>query len=163
MHSRLKDEYIDTPGREIGRLRKAGVEVTISEEEPLICFMGDTTDVVFSDYPEILSQHKVVVVECSFIDEKSLPRAEETRHMHWNKLKPHIESNPDTLFVLTHFSLKYSTLSLRTFFREQQSIYGNVHPMLLEDEVAEQWKKNGETGTSPPGCNCHFCIDNPLL
>jgi ribonuclease Z len=157
MRSQLKDEYIGMPGREIGRLRKEGVDVTVSYEEPLICFLGDTTAAVFSHHPEILSQHKVIVVECSFIDTESLPRAEKTKHMHWNSLKPHVEAHPDTFFVLTHFSLKYSALSLRYFFQEQQKRYGNIHPMLVDDEVIEQWKPSEGSGTSPPRCNCSIC------
>jgi ribonuclease Z len=156
MRSRLKDEYIGLPGREIGRLRKEGVEVTVSYEEPLICFMGDTTGAVFSEHPEILKQHKVIVVECSFIYDEDIPRAEKTKHMHWNDLRPHLVAHPETLFVLTHFSLKYSSLSLRRFFREQG--YENVHPMLVQEEVVEEWnkKKNQDSGNAPM-CNCGIC------
>jgi len=158
LRSRLKEEYTGLPSREIGQLRKDGVEITTLEEEPYLCFMGDTTTKVFDDYPEILNQHSTVIVECSFIDAKSRQRAETTKHVHWDKLQPHIASNPGTMFVLTHFSLKYSTLSLRRFFRDQQLIYDNIHPMLIEREVEEQWCNTGEQGP-PPRCNCRVCRD----
>jgi ribonuclease Z len=156
LRSRLKEEYTGLPSREIGRLRKAGVEITTLEEEPYLCFMGDTTAKVFEDYPEILNQHSTVIVECSFIDEKSRERAETTKHMHWDDLQPLIASHPGTMFVLIHFSLKYSTLSLRRFFRDHQLIYDNIHPMLIEREVEEQWRNAGEEGP-PPRCNCRVC------
>jgi ribonuclease Z len=156
--SLLKDEYVGLPGREIGRLRKEGVEVTLSYEDPLVCFLGDTTGAVFLDHPEILQQHRVIVVECSFIDDDNLKRAEVTKHMHWNALQPHVEANPDTMFLLTHFSLKYSTISLRRFFQEQQERYPNIHPMLVEDEVVEQWKPSDASNEEgPPTCNCKIC------
>lgn len=154
--SRLKEEYTGLPSREIGQLRKSGVEITTLEEVPYLCFMGDTTAKVFEDYPELLRQHSTVIVECSFIDETSRHRAEITKHMHWEDLKPFVASHPETMFVLIHFSLKYSTLSLRRFFREQQLLYDNIHPMLIEREVEEQWHNTGEEGP-PPRCNCRVC------
>lgn len=161
LKSRLRDEYTGLPSREIGRLRKSGVDVTTIEEEPVLCFMGDTTAKVFVDYPEIPKQHSIVVVECTFIDAESLQRAEMTRHAHWDDLQPHIASNPQTMFVLTHFSLKYSTLSLRRFFGDQQVIYDNIHPMLVEREIEDQWSKAGEEG-KPPRCKCRMCRDQTI-
>ena len=156
LRSRLKGDYIGLPGREIQKLRKAGVEISTTEEEPYLCFMGDTTTKVFEDYPDILNQNSTVVVECSFIDEKSRHRAETTKHTHWDDLQPYIASHPGTMFVLIHFSLRYSALSLRRFFQDQQLKYDNIHPMLIEREVEEQWlKKGGES--SPPRCNCRVC------
>ena len=159
MKSKLKEEYVGMPSREIGKLKKEGVEVTTAFEEPLICFLGDTTATVFSDYPELLSQQATIVVECSFFKEEDLARAEKTKHMHWNHLKPYVERNPDTMFVLTHFSLKYSSLWLRQFFVEQQKLYRNIHPMLIEEEIIEEWEKSEPSETNFPKCGCKLCAN----
>ena len=156
IQSRLKDEYKGLPGKEIGQLKKSGVEITTSVEKPYFCFMGDTTAKVFADYPEIPIQHSTIVVECSFIDAKSKERAKITKHMHWDDLQPIVASHPNTMFVLIHFSLKYSALTLRKFFQEQQLQYDNIHPMLIEREVEEQWEATGEPGPCPR-CNCRVC------
>lgn len=160
----LKEEYKGLPGKEIGRLKKQeGIEVTTVVEEPYLCFLGDTTAGVFDEYPELLEEHSgsgsTVVVECTFLDAGSRQRAETTMHTHWDDLQPHIASNPGTMFLLTHFSLKYSSLSLRRFFRDQQVVYDNIHPMLVEREIEEQWRKAGEDG-DPPRCNCRICRRN---
>lgn len=152
---KLKEEYVGLPGREIGRLRKEGIDVTTFQEEPVLCFLGDTTEVVFERYPDLLQQHKVVVVECSFIDDDSLERSVQTKHMLWSRLKPHVEAHPQTLFALTHFSLKYKSLDLRNFFRDNVP-HRNVHPMLIDDEVESEWIKSGAEGTVPR-CNCFVC------
>ena len=157
MKGRLKEEFVGRPGQEIGKLRKQGVEVTSQHEEPLFCFMGDTTAAVFDAYTDLCGQHKIVVVECSFIDDQSLERAETTKHMHWNHLRPIVEAHPNTFFVLTHFSLKYSALTLRRFFREQQQSYKNIHPMLIEEEIIEEWNKREQPETSLPTCHCRRC------
>jgi len=156
LRNTLKEEYRGLPGKEIGLLKKKGVEVTTVEEQPYLCFMGDTTARVFDEYPEILKQHSRVVVECTFIDADSRQRADTTKHTHWDDIQPHIASNPGIMFILIHFSLKYSALSLRRFFRDQQVLYDNIHPMLVEREVEEQWHKTGEEG-DPPRCNCRAC------
>lgn len=159
LKSSLRKEYQGMSGREIGKLRKEGVQVTQHVEEPLLCFFGDTTSTVFDSYPELLSQHKVVIVECSFIDEENLNRAETTKHMHWDHLEPKVAKHPDTFFILIHFSLKYSSLSLREFFSRQQEKYNNIHPMLVEEEVEEQWiRKNGASNKADmPVCKCRIC------
>jgi ribonuclease Z len=157
IRSCLKDEYKELPSKEIGQLRKNGVVITTVEEEPFLCFMGDTTAKVFMDYPEILNQHSTVIVECSFIDAKSRDKADTSKHVHWDDLQPHIASHPSTMFVLIHFSLKYSSLSLRQFFQDHQRIYGNIHPMLIEDEIEKQWRKSGGEDGDCPRCKCRIC------
>ncbi len=161
IQSRLKEEYKGLSGKEIGQLRKSGVEIKESYEEPYLCFLGDTTAKVFKEYPDVARQHSIVVVECSFHDEKSKERAKITKHMHWDDLRPVVAAHPDTMFVLIHFSLKYSALTLRRFFCEQQIVYDNIHPILVEREVEEQWAKTGEE-VPPPRCNCRVCRNKPI-
>ncbi len=160
IQEKLKEEYEGIPGREIGRLKRSGVQVTEFHEEPFLCFLGDTTEEVFREHPEILEQQKVIVVECSFIDEGSIKRARETTHMHWEGLRPHVAANREVMFVLTHFSLKYSSLELREFFCQQQEKYDNIHPMLLEEEIEETWARRTTAATLrsvPPCCKCRIC------
>jgi ribonuclease Z len=155
--SKLKEQYVGLPGPEIGRLRKEGVEVTNLHREPLIWFLGDTTHKVFERYSDLLKEHRVVVVECSFIDDSDLERADTTKHMHWNYLKPFVDAHPGLLFVLIHFTLKQKSLYFRQFFLHQ-SIHRNVHPMLIHEEVEMEWKKSGEKGDAPC-CNCFMCCE----
>jgi len=164
IQEQLKKEYENLPGREIGRMKKEGVQMSDTFEEPFICFLGDTTATVFEQHPEILELHKTIVVECSFIDEASLERAQTTMHMHWNDLEPYVKANANVMFLLTHFSLKYSCLELREFFNAKHDLYPNIHPMLLDDEIKEMWlRKRSQKGPSeedestPPSCSCRLC------
>jgi ribonuclease Z len=159
IHSKLKEEYVGLSGKEIGQLNKNGVEITTETEEPFMCFMGDTTADVFELYPSIAGQHSIVVVECSFLDLPSKSAAERTMHTHWDHLQTTVASHPATMFLLTHFSLKYSTLKIRHLFQDLQQTYDNVHPMLVEREVKEAWEKSGEKGDIPR-CKCRLCRDN---
>lgn len=168
---KLLPQYAVLPGPEIGRLKKEGAVVMHEEqiEEAVLVFLGDTTHEVFDKHAEILQQHDTIMVECTFgldnpddndDDEKvrqSHARAEETQHMHWDNLRPIVQSHPDTLFLLIHFSLKYSALFLRRFFRD----YTNVHPVLRQQEIDRAWHKHSETNSvdekSPPVCRCFRC------
>lgn len=160
---RLRAEYSGLSGRDIGMLKKQGVHVTESLREPLLCILGDTTHGVFEKYPNLPSEQPVIVVECSFLDTTDQHRAAETKHMHWEQLREVIEQHPNTMFLLTHFSLKYSSLRLRRFFCEIQTEQGmrNVHPMLIQAEVTSEWNKahdNGEDAElEPPTCQCRHC------
>ena len=159
---KLKDEYVGMQGREVGQLKKQGVNIYTESFHPLACYLGDTTAQVFCKHPEILQQHSVVVVECSFLDEASQDNAVKTMHMHWKDLKPLVEAHPETLFVLTHFSLKYSVSHLRDFFNGQTT--NNLHPMIIEQELQEEWNARKlkqtsimNTAPNPPGCRCFVC------
>lgn len=155
----LKPEYQHVPGKEIAKLRKEGKEVVNETEEPIICFMGDTTHVVLQRYPKILQDHHTVVIECSFVDESDVGRARETMHMHWSNLKPFVESNPDTLFVLTHFSRKHTSLYLRKFFRGNAT-HNNIHPMLSDQQILKEFETAGLVdGREELLCNCFHCTD----
>jgi ribonuclease Z len=165
VQGKLLAEYVDLPGPEIGRLRKQGVAITgpLIEESALV-FLGDTTHEVFEKHAEILQQHATIMVECTYLtdddnndNKKSLASALDFQHMHWRNLRPIVQAHPDTLFLLIHFSLKYSALHIRRFFQD----FANVHPVLIQQEIDQEWNKHPgrklSDETRPPVCRCFRC------
>lgn len=148
---KLKAEYEGLPGREIANLKRQGTDVTTTTEDPLLCYLGDTTHKILHENSNRIFGYPTVVIECSFIDDADEGNAERTTHMHWKHLRPFVEAHPSVLFVLVHFSLKYSVVMLRQFFLE----YRNVHPMLVQDEVDRDWSKLH--GNGAPKCACFQC------
>mmetsp|Transcript_19637 Transcript_19637/g.33435 ORF Transcript_19637/g.33435 Transcript_19637/m.33435 type:complete len:299 (-) Transcript_19637:57-953(-) len=133
----LKKEYQGLPGKELGALRKAGTEIN---EEVLInrfVFMGDTEASVFSSNPGLL-EFPVIITECSFFTEEHLETAKRTKHTHWNDLQKFITDNPNTLFVLIHFSMRYSNQEIVAFFENLQTIK-NVVPFVDPDDNSAIW------------------------
>ena len=111
---------------------------------------------VFETHPEILDEHNIIVIECTFMNDEDLERASVTKHMHWKYLEPIVCSRPNTLFVLTHFSLKYKALAIRRFFQR----FANVHCMLVEDEVEEEYRRERQSDSFTddyPSCRCIKC------
>jgi ribonuclease Z len=170
---KLKQEYQGLPSKDIGALRKQGIDITTTETYPILCYLGDTTAAVFTKNPEILQHHSIIVVECSFLEDDSMEKAQQSQHMHWKDLKPIVHAHPTTLFVLTHFSLKYNVVFLRNFFCQHGN---NLHPMLVEAEVADLWhdwqqqqeskerqQSDDKDETPPPSCNCFLCQPNNII
>jgi ribonuclease Z len=122
---KLKDEYVGMPGKEIGALRKAGVEVTQEVVVPSFAFICDTSIAVLENFPNIVGKFPIVIIECTFLYPEELSNAVATKHIHWEQLKPYVLSNPSTLFVLIHFSLRYKEDEILKFFAEEQSLAGS--------------------------------------
>ena len=70
--------------------------------------------------------------ECTFIETEDKEKALKKKHMHWEFLKPHVEENKGTTFVLIHFSLRYKDEFIQKFFSQQK--LPNVI-VWLEDKV----------------------------
>ncbi|MFC9993948.1 MBL fold metallo-hydrolase [Nocardia sp. NPDC127526] len=129
-------------GGEFGRLiaakRKAGVRVERDTLRPLFAFLGDTHVDVFArnawlfDYP-------VIITECTFLHDSELERADRVGHTVWGRLRPVVEAHPETLFVLTHFSLRHSDREVLEFFETMAGRLANVLPWAhSESLLAEQ-------------------------
>ena len=133
----LKSVILGTAGKELGRLRKAGTELSTAQDIPLFVFMGDTVADVFSKRQELL-MYPFVMTECTFLHEKHVHHAKKKKHtgtfilavtgktnpsfncsVAWPELKPHIERHPSTTFLLIHFSHQYKQEEVTAFFQEQ--------------------------------------------
>ena len=125
--SKLKPEYRSLSGPQLRALREdKGVELTTPVSTPVFAFLGDTTASTLAAAPSWLEEGvKVVITECSFLLEEHRTQAERTRHTIWADLEPVVRRWPGTVFVLMHFSLRYSDEDVRRFFRGRD-MPGNV-------------------------------------
>jgi len=128
--NKLCAQYAGLSGPEIVALRKAGTCVTQPVKQRKLAYVCDTSIDVFALNPSLL-QYPVVFIECTFLcpddpervgkDGDKVPetqRATDTGHIHWQQLKPYVLANPDTLFVLFHFSQRYNDLEILDFFHK---------------------------------------------
>jgi ribonuclease Z len=113
--SKLKDEYKGTSGRDLGELRKKGIQVSEEIFKPLFVYLGDTHYTVFEQNPELFN-YPVIIVECTFIDSETLDRANREGHIHWSQLEPIVLAHPNITFVLIHFSCRYNEQQVHEFF-----------------------------------------------
>ena len=169
----LKDEYKALTGREIGNLRKQGIEVTEEERIPMFAFLGDTTaQGIFGesgDNPATSTERTkqtrnkilacpTVIMECSFLTDDNRDQAARSKHVLWSDLRPHIESNPDVTFVLMHFSHRYSRQEVSDFFAREENYLPNVVPWIpsqsprIDGGGAEENQSGGGVETVPQYC-----------
>ncbi|GAA2670957.1 MBL fold metallo-hydrolase [Nonomuraea recticatena] len=105
-------------GRVMARKRQEGIDVDAAIRRPLFAFLGDTHVSVFERNPWLFD-YPVIITECTFLEDTGLERANRVGHTVWSQLRPWVEAHPRTLFVLIHFSLRYSDRQVLTFFRQQ--------------------------------------------
>lgn len=117
----------DEFGRLMARKRQEGVEVEDRIRRPLFAFLGDTRVTVFERNPWLF-EYPVVITECTFLDDADLDRANRVGHTVWSQLQPIVQAHPQTLFVLTHFSLRHSDREVLTFFKREWKAMGESRP-----------------------------------
>jgi len=131
---KLKEKYLGLPGRDIGQLRRDGVEITKEVIQKRLAYVCDTSINAFDMNPTILD-YDVIFIECTFFMEDELENARKTKHIHWDHLKPIVEANPDKLFVLFHFSQRYRDAEITEFFqREVDAGVTNIKWWVCESE-----------------------------
>lgn len=124
---RLRPEFAGVAAAELAALRRSGEVVTAARETPLFAFLGDTTAETLRAAPAWLEAGvPVVVTECSFLYEEHRGQAERTKHTLWAELEGVVRRWPRTVFVLMHFSLRYSDEEVRSFFKQMADPPGNI-------------------------------------
>ena len=117
--NKLRPEFASLSGQELRRLREVeGRQLTAPVTTNIFAFLGDTTAATLAADPEWLREGiPVVVTECSFLYEEHRAQAEKTKHTIWADLEKVVRRWPGTVFVLTHFSMRYTERDVRRFFR----------------------------------------------
>jgi ribonuclease Z len=131
---KLNPKYKGLKGKEIGQLRKDGVDdITVDVLDKIFAFVCDTSIKVFDMNPFILD-YSTIFIECTFLKEGEEDTATSKKHIHWKQLKPYVLDNKDTTFVLFHFSLKYKDEEIKEIMEEEFKTEGinNVDLWLVD-------------------------------
>jgi ribonuclease Z len=122
---KLRPEYVGLSGPELVALKQHGVEIQYRLEVPQITYCGDTAAGPFLDRDDVKNA-KVLVLECTFLDDEHVHRARAGRHFHVTDL-------PDALRRLNCEHIVLSHLTRRTAFAEVKRTLANVlAPSALE-------------------------------
>ena len=104
---KLRAEFADLPGREIGRLRTSGADIFDVIERRELAYATDTLIGVLDTQPDLLST-RVLLLECTFLDgRKSLEATHAGCHIHLDEIIERAELFRNDVIVLTHFSQMY--------------------------------------------------------
>jgi ribonuclease Z len=120
--NKLKKEFIGKPGIEIKKLRQSGVKITDEVPTKKFAYICDTSIKILEMHPDILD-YPVVFIECTFLYHDELENAAKTKHIHWYQLRDYVRKYTNTIFVLIHFSLRYSDEEILEFFAKEMGLY----------------------------------------
>lgn len=105
--ARLRDDLKGRSGGEIAALRRAGEDVSVYDDRLELAYATDTLVSALDHAPE-LYRARVLVVECTFLDErKSLAAARAGCHIHLDELVERADRFENEHVVLMHFSQIY--------------------------------------------------------
>ena len=105
--ARLKPELVGLTGPEIAARRRAGEEVSVHDDQLELAYATDTLVSALDHAPE-LYKARVLIVECTFLDQrKSLEAARAGCHIHLDELVERAELFENEHVVLMHFSQLY--------------------------------------------------------
>lgn len=134
---KLKTEFVGMSFTELQNLRKSGMQLSGTIDEPLMSYILDSSIHTLEKHPELLD-YPNIIIECTFLFDGEEELAENKKHIHWNDLLPYVKSHPNSLFILTHFSLRYSDEEIQDFFRTQITTHNlsNIYPWLTDIEFS---------------------------
>ena len=120
----LKSEFKDLSSKEIAILKKNGIEITEKIVVPILLFISDTSSAVLPNLP--FYNYKLIIIECTFIEDEHYQEAINRKHIHWNDLKTYISKYSNSQFILTHFSSRYKDEYLIEKEIELKEEYPNI-------------------------------------
>jgi ribonuclease Z len=117
----LKEEYTKLNGKEIGELRKKGVEINYDLKSKMFVYLGDTSKEIFDDKEwEKIVEYPTIIIECTFILKEEREQAIKTHHIHWDFIEPVVEKYNKNTFILIHFSQRYDKSEIKNFLKKKR-------------------------------------------
>lgn len=135
---KLKPEFADLPGPEIGRLRKQGAPIFTEQDRNIFAYATDTLPRVLDTSPEIFDAH-TLVLECTFLDDrKPVSKARAGCHIHLDELLPRLDRCNNEALVLMHFSQLYKPREVERILDERipPELRPRVYPLVPK---ASRW------------------------
>ncbi len=129
---KLKPEFRDLPGEEIGRRRRAGEPLFECVEHLELAYATDTLARVLETEPSILTS-RVLILECTFLDErKSLETSHAGCHIHLDELIAKADAFRNQHLVLMHFSQIYKPRQVVDILRNRcpPELYARIVPLV---------------------------------
>lgn len=122
----LQAQIAKMEGPAIGAFRKElqekGESLTHEVLEPLFVYLCDTTAQVFED--QTIFRYPRIIVEVTNIYEKDEHYANKNKHICWNQIREIVRNHPGNLFILIHFSMRYTWEEIDECFSKEREDEG---------------------------------------
>lgn len=113
VRNRVTDEWRGMSQEEIRSAASRGLRVSEKVARPLLAYSGDTGSGFFSLAPPEVFRAKVLLLECSFIEERDRDRAGDWGHLHISEIAERADLLKNEVLVLTHLTLRTKADEIR--------------------------------------------------
>ncbi|MDX2022838.1 MAG: MBL fold metallo-hydrolase [Deltaproteobacteria bacterium] len=134
---KLKHEFAGLPGHEIAKRKAAGDDLFFSHDSLELAYATDTLLRVIDTHPSLL-QTRVLIMECSFLDEqKDLASSRAGCHIHLDEVLERADDFANEALVLMHFSQLYEPHMVRKILHERcpPALMARVVPFLPHSDL----------------------------
>lgn len=98
---KLKKEFKNFPKEKLIALKKDNIKISITEEIPLIAYLGDTALGDFINLPYI-NNAKVLITECTFFTPEQKDKGKEFKHLHVSELNKLLKNSNNEKIIISH-------------------------------------------------------------
>jgi ribonuclease Z len=113
IRNRLRPDLAGHSSEEIREVAARGESVAGKVRVPLVAYSGDTGEGIFSRAPRSFFTAKVLLLECSFVEERDRERSKEWKHLHLDEIAERADLFENEVLVLTHLTLRTSPGDIR--------------------------------------------------
>lgn len=113
IRNRLRPDLAGRPEGEIRAVASRGEAVAVRVPVPIVAYSGDTAAGIFARAPRSFFTAKVLLLECSFVEEGDRERSKEWKHLHLDEIAERAELFDNEVVVLTHLTLRTSPEEIR--------------------------------------------------
>jgi ribonuclease Z len=128
---KLRPEFLDLPGPEIGRRRKAGEDLFTELERIELAYATDTLPEVLDQNPALF-EASTLIIECTFLDErKSIENARLGCHIHLDELEAYFDRFQNDHIILMHFSQMYAPDEVHEILKSRcpEALHRRIQPL----------------------------------
>jgi ribonuclease Z len=149
VREKLKPEYMGTPGPELARMRKSGVEIQYRIEVPLVTFLGDTAAGDVFSHPDVVNA-EVLITEVTFFDADHKLKAKHGRHLHLDHFVDLVAGLKNQHLVITHVTRRTGMRRAKHLLRKRigEERMKNIH-FLMDFEGAREAGDVEDVGPPP--------------
>lgn len=98
---KLSQKFYGKCNEDLLKLKSDGIQLTTTEETPLIAYLGDTALADFSTLPHVANA-KVLVLECTFFAEDHFDRSRAYKHTHVKDLPIFLKNMNNEHIIISH-------------------------------------------------------------
>ena len=123
VREKLKPEYMGKDQFELIEIKKS-MKITEEKIVPLFLFCGDTGNSILYKLP--FNKYPTIIIEATFLHADHTQEAIDRKHLHIFDLEKYFKGNMTTLFILIHFSNRYTIDELKVYQKIYEHRYDNV-------------------------------------